>query len=445
MSNKVSRSASQDVVDREQRHRVEKLTQECLKFVRLKSTTGQDAPSDMDEAEFEGKRKLLKTAGVKRLVVFLFDSTLHHSSFLLLKEMAADRALKRGDGGLMFQWLTIPLDTATGCIDISYLKRSLAFLSLVRDEFSNDLQLFSVAILAGASNVTGVSLPVAEITIIVHQLGGMVIWDFAAVSGSSRPVVSSAARPLANLDALVMSPHKLLGAPPSPGLLIVKASLLQCCRPALPGGGTVRFVTEQCQNYAYDVEQREEPGTPDIIGSIRAGLAFRILRHLDASALRARETALLDRLCSAWSSHPMIDILGPVCYTSHTNAAISRLDNADEPSRSPWTSHLGFRKGIVSFNIRYGNGTRPLDASTTETHTLRFSDGWTTKSFKNRRSTGGLYLHSSFVCTLLNDIFGIQARAGCACAGPYALTLLGINDDLAKQYMEAVGDGYEVT
>ena len=30
------------------------------------------------------------------------------------------------------------------------------------------------------------------------------------------------------------------------------------------------------------------------------------------------------------------------------------------------------------------------------------------------------FLHHNFVSALLNDLFGVQARGGCACAGPYA-------------------------
>ena len=29
-------------------------------------------------------------------------------------------------------------------------------------------------------------------------------------------------------------------------------------------------------------------------------------------------------------------------------------------------------------------------------------------------------LHYNFVAALLNDLFGVQSRGGCACAGPYA-------------------------
>ena len=39
---------------------------------------------------------------------------------------------------------------------------------------------------------------------------------------------------------------------------------------------------------------------------------------------------------------------------------------------------------------------------------------------------GERFLHYNFVCALLNDIFGIQSRGGCQCAGPYAQRLLGM-------------------
>jgi hypothetical protein len=47
--------------------------------------------------------------------------------------------------------------------------------------------------------------------------------------------------------------------------------------------------------------------------------------------------------------------------------------------------------------------------------------------------------HPKFITTLLNDLFGIQTRAGCSCAGPYGHRLLGISDDLSRYYQCAVG------
>jgi selenocysteine lyase/cysteine desulfurase len=45
----------------------------------------------------------------------------------------------------------------------------------------------------------------------------------------------------------------------------------------------------------------------------------------------------------------------------------------------------------------------------------------------------GRYLHHNFICLLLSDLFGIQVRGGCSCAGPYAQRLLGI-EHLATEY-----------
>uniref|UniRef100_A0A1B6C4J5 tRNA(Ile)-lysidine/2-thiocytidine synthase N-terminal domain-containing protein n=1 Tax=Clastoptera arizonana TaxID=38151 RepID=A0A1B6C4J5_9HEMI len=50
------------------------------------------------------------------------------------------------------------------------------------------------------------------------------------------------------------------------------------------------------------------------------------------------------------------------------------------------------------------------------------------------RHPRGTFLHHNFICAVLNDVFGIQARGGCACAGPYAQDLLGIDQDLAAKY-----------
>lgn len=50
------------------------------------------------------------------------------------------------------------------------------------------------------------------------------------------------------------------------------------------------------------------------------------------------------------------------------------------------------------------------------------------------RHPRGTFLHYNFVCAILNDVFGIQARGGCACAGRYGDDLMGIDTDLARKY-----------
>lgn len=47
-----------------------------------------------------------------------------------------------------------------------------------------------------------------------------------------------------------------------------------------------------------------------------------------------------------------------------------------------------------------------------------------------------MYLHHNFVVALLNDLFGIQTRGSCGCAGPYSQSLLGIDLNLAYNYKD---------
>jgi selenocysteine lyase/cysteine desulfurase len=47
-------------------------------------------------------------------------------------------------------------------------------------------------------------------------------------------------------DAVYFSPHKLVGGPGAPGVLVVKRRLLNIAKvPTQPGGGTVFFVTNK--------------------------------------------------------------------------------------------------------------------------------------------------------------------------------------------------------
>ncbi len=56
---------------------------------------------------------------------------------------------------------------------------------------------------------------------------------------------------------------------------------------------------------------------------------------------------------------------------------------------------------------------------------------------------GSRYLHHNFVVALLNDLFGIQARGGCSCAGPYGHRLLGIDLDTSHEFEREIGRGCE--
>src|SRR5262249_48989097 len=54
----------------------------------------------------------------------------------------------------------------------------------------------------------------------------------------------------------------------------------------------------------------------------------------------------------------------------------------------------------------------------------------------------GRLLHANFVVAVLSDLFGIQARSGCFCAGPYLHRLYDIDDQFSARMHAEVGRGH---
>jgi selenocysteine lyase/cysteine desulfurase len=227
---------------------------------------------------------------------------------------------------------------------------------------------------SAASNVTGILTDTCGIADLLHRHGALSFWDFAAAG----PYVdidfnpSCAAHPEARKDAVFLSPHKFVGGPGTPGVLVVRRGLLTNRVPDVVGGGTVAYVNPLEHVYLDDPVHREEGGTPAIIESIRAGLVFQLKQAVGVDTIRAHEERYWRRAVEAWSTNPAIQVLG---------------------------STSAERLSILSFVVR-----RPQ----------------------------GRYLHHNFVVALLSDLFGIQSRGGCSCAGPYGHRLLGI--DLARSH-----------
>ncbi|HQA30068.1 MAG TPA: aminotransferase class V-fold PLP-dependent enzyme [Propioniciclava tarda] len=237
---------------------------------------------------------------------------------------------------------------------------------------------------SAASNVTGIKSDVRGIAELLHEHGALSLWDFAACGPYVAINVSAApGRPDSYLDAIFVSPHKFIGGPGTPGLLVVRKELLRNRVPDAPGGGTVIYVNPSEHRYLDDPVHREEGGTPAIIESIRAGLVFQLKEAVGTDLIKEREDALLNRAVTAWLREPNAQILG--------NIAAERLS-------------------IVSFIIKAPDGS---------------------------------YLHHNFVVSLLNDLFGIQTRGGCSCAGPYGHRLLGIGLERSHAFERRIADGCE--
>jgi hypothetical protein len=150
----------------------------------------------------------------------------------------------------------------------------------------------------------------------------------------------------------------------------------------MPGGGTVSFVQPEAHEYLTDIEHREEGGTPAIVGSIRAGLVFQLKDTVGSERIRLLEEGFIRRAIASWAEDPSLEVLG---------------------------NHDADRLSIVSFVVKHE----------------------------------GVYLHHNFVVALLNDLFGIQSRGGCSCAGPYGHALLGIDDEHSESIVHEVVLGCE--
>jgi selenocysteine lyase/cysteine desulfurase len=235
---------------------------------------------------------------------------------------------------------------------------------------------------SAASNVTGILSRTDAIAALLHRHGALSLWDYSAAA-PYLPIRMAASRPGAgdHKDAVVFSPHKFVGGPQTPGVLVVRRELVGDRVPTLPGGGTIAFVDPVGHRYLDDPVAREEGGTPGIVESVRAGLVVALKQAVGTDLIQEREQRFLHRALDRWRANPHLELLG----------------NLEAP-----------RLPIVSFRIRHG----------------------------------ARLLHHELVVALLNDLFGIQARGGCSCAGPYGHRLLGIDPDRSRALSDQAARGF---
>lgn len=296
----------------------------------------------------------------ERWVVFVGPYE-HHSNDVSWRESLAER-------------VPIPL-APDGTLDLAALRRAL-----LDPRYLNRPRLGSFS---AASNVTGLLTDVRAVAKLLHEHGALAAFDFAASAPYVRIDVGESS-PGANdgLDAVALSPHKLLGGPGATGLLLIHESLYSLSCPTTAGGGTVTFVNRDKQRYVADVETREDAGTPGILQKLRAAMAFRVKERVGEDLIAEREEAYIRRAIARLAGNPKVEVLG----------------NLEAP-----------RLAVVSFLLK----------------------------------PAGRYLHPRFVVRLLSDLFGIQGRAGCSCAGPYGHDLLGIDETVSNRYLGQIEAGYD--
>ncbi len=320
-------------------------------IAKLIDVLGLSIPSDLD-AQYGFRAQI---PAEQRPVVFIGPYE-HHSNDLPWRLSIADCVMIDEDDD--------------GRIDLVQLERELMHYA------ARPLKIGSFS---AASNVTGIISDDVAIARLLHRHGALSLWDYAA-AGPYLPIDMNPAADAAK-DAVFISPHKFIGGPGTPGVLVVKRTLLRNSVPTVPGGGTVSWVSPTDFKFLSDAVQREEGGTPAIIESIRAGLVFQLKEAVGAAEIRARESEFVRQAIAVWRRNESLWVLG--------NVELDRLS-------------------IVSLVIRHGNG----------------------------------HLHWNYVVALLNDLFGIQARGGCSCAGPYGHSLFKIGEAQSVAYQQIIDAGF---
>lgn len=235
---------------------------------------------------------------------------------------------------------------------------------------------FKFASVTSCSNVTGIFSPYFEIAERMHRSGGSCFVDFAC-SAPYAQINMHPENPLQKLDAIFFSPHKFLGGPGSPGVLIFDAQFYQNKVPDQPGGGTVTWTNPWGEHhYLPSIEEREDGGTPAFLQTIRAALAVKLKEQMGVQQIMQREEEMVKKVF-----HKLKQIQGLHILASDVTK----------------------RVGVISFYI----------------------DG----------------LHYNLGVKLLNDRFGIQVRGGCSCAGTYGHYLLHVSPDYSHRITEKIDQG----
>ena len=232
---------------------------------------------------------------------------------------------------------------------------------------------------SAASNISGIKSDVFGLVRVLHEHGALAVFDYAA----SAPYVDiNVYEGVDYLDAIYFSPHKFVGGPGSSGILIINKDIYETSYPpTVAGGGTVDYVSSAGYEFTEDVETREKAGTPGILQIIKASLAMEFKEEIGVKKIEEIEHRYLTKMMDRFRKNKNIQMLGP---SDSTN-----------------------RVCILSFNVHHE----------------------------------GKYLHHRLASMLLSDLFGIQSRAGCACAGPYGHVLLGISNEVSEKFRIAIKEG----
>ena len=300
----------------------------------------------------EQLRSFVKLDGNLRPVVFVTHME-HHSNHTSWLETIAE--------------VNVIKPTKEGLVDLRDLERLL--------KKYEDRQL-KIGAFTACSNVTGIETPYHKMAKMVHEHGGFCFIDFAC-SAPYAEMDMHPADPMEKLDAILFSPHKFLGGPGTPGVLIFDSKLYKNLIPDNPGGGTVDWTNPWGQHkFVSNIEAREDGGTPGFLQTIKAALCIKLKEQMGVENIKAREEELVKMTFDGLKNIKGLHIL---------------------------VGNIEHRLGAISFYIEN--------------------------------------IHYNLIVKLLNDRYGIQMRGGCSCAGTYGHYLLHVTHEQSQHITEKINHG----
>ena len=319
----------------------------------------------------------------------------HHSNLIPWRETGCDIVM-------------IPENITTQNVDLKILEDYLR-------QPKYDKCPLKVGTFTAASNVTGKLCDVDRIAALLHQYNALAAFDYATASSYTNIDMNPMPRRSTNTeiggdtstmlsssvlakDAIFISPHKMIGGVGTPGVLIVKKHLVSSINaPNRSGGGTVFYVTNTHHRFLSNRIHRYEGGTPNVIGIIRTGLTFLLKRQME---YKYRTIANQQQKVND----------GDKYHSTVTPSTIEDYDKATYRRVATILNEKAPNLVLLGYDDNSANDHKNLPIFS---FLIRF---------------GQRFLHYNYVCAILNDVFGIQSRGGCQCAGPYSQKLLGLVD-----------------
>lgn len=319
-----------------------------------KKESYEDIKEAMDDSISINKSlsQLLQLDEVLRPVVFVTQMEHHSNHLSWLETIATVEIIKCGENGN---------------VDLEYFRNLL-------EQFKHRKN--KIAAVTACSNVTGIQTPYHQIAKLIHEYGGLCFVDFAC----SAPYINinmHAAQNGTHLDAIYFSPHKFLGGPGTPGVLIFNKKMYKNVVPDQAGGGTVLYTNPwKAREYVTNIEHREDGGTPPFLQGIKAAMCIRLKEEMGVENILRREEEMLQLIFDRLSKFKNVEVL---------------------------EGHIKKRLGVIAFIVKGA--------------------------------------HFNLIVKMLNDRFGIQTRGGCSCAGTYGHMLLHVDKARSYKILDSIRSG----